>query len=278
MTDEIAKIRSIIAEKVSGKIVAAHDEFGHHYKLPSGVIVDSVTTKLILDKPHLVKWAIRMAFEWMEQDNRWQKLNITNRDTYLQGATLAHTDVRDDAGSIGHQVHAVLEEYLNKWIASGLSPLDIKTFVKQDANYRVFGATRSAEAGFKKYQVIPVASELLVGSEKYKCAGTLDALMLNVSFPGFPELELWDFKSSNAVNDQYALQIAAYKKFFEDMTGLKIKRCRILHLDKTSDKFKFYNVPRLPQALKAFKAIATVYDWTKDGHKKLVEDKVVIKI
>lgn len=278
MQTEANRIRSIIEEKVIGKIQAAHDEFGHHYKLPSGKVVDSVTTKLIIEKPHLIKWAIKLGFEWMERDGRWAKLTKENREEYLQGMMLAHTEVRDDAGNVGHIAHEVIENYLNDWIKNGNPTPDIRTLIKEGTNYRVYGVARSCEASFKKYQVIPIASEILVGSEKYACAGTLDALMLNVSFPEFPEIELWDWKSSNQVNDQYALQVAAYKKFFEDMTGLKITRCRILHLDKFSDKYKCYNVPNLPQALKAFKGIAAAYDWVKNGKKKLIEDKIIVSL
>lgn len=275
---EVSRIQNIIQSKVTGRVVAAHDEFGHHYKLPSGEVVDSVTTKLIVDKPHLIKWAVRMGFEWMEQENRWQRLNKDNRDEFLKGAILAHTDYRDTAGSIGHQAHAVIEQYLNTWMAMGAEPKDIKDLVPFGSQYQVFGAVRSAEAGFKKYHVVPVASELLVGSDKYQCAGTLDALMLYVFAPGVYELELWDFKSSNQVSDSYALQVSAYKKFFEDMTGLKIKRCRILHIDKYSDKFKFYNVPNIVKAFKAFKAINEVYNWVNNHSAKLIEDKIIIKI
>jgi len=235
------EVRLAIKENVIGKITAAHDSFGHHYKLPSGKIVDSVTTKLVVDKPHLIKWAIRMGFEWMEQDNRFQKLNKTNRDEFLQGAMLAHTDIRDDAGNVGTRGHDVIEQYMKEWISSGHRPVDIKTLVPADAHYRVVAIARSAEAIFNKYHCIPVATEILVGSEKWNCAGTLDAMVLTEEFPGFPQLELWDWKSSNSVQDSYAMQIAAYKMFFEEMTGYKIDKCKVMKLDKYSDRFKIYN-------------------------------------
>jgi hypothetical protein len=50
------KIKGIIKEKVDGKIIPKHDEFGHHYQfVKTGKIVDSVTTQLNwLAKPHLI--------------------------------------------------------------------------------------------------------------------------------------------------------------------------------------------------------------------------------
>jgi predicted RecB family nuclease len=92
------------------------------------------------------------------------------------------------------------------------------------------------------------------------------------------ELTLVDWKLANSIDDTYAVQTAAYKKMFEKMTGLKIKRVRVMKIDKFSDKFKCYNVPGLPAALKAFQNISKVYDWMYDGKKKLIEDKIIVTI
>lgn len=279
----VEKYRSVVTERVVGKIRADHDETGHWYILPTGKREASVTTKLILDKPHLIKWAIRLAFEWMEVEERWKKLNPSNRDEYLQGATLAHTEERDTAGSIGHQAHAVLEKYLEDWILKGKPAEDIKTFIPEGSHYKVFGACRSAEAGFKEYKIIPIASEILVGHEKirkngdtvYSGAGTLDAIMFNTETK---KLELWDFKTSNQVSDPYAMQVAAYKEFFEKMTGLKISKCRVLQIDKYSDKYLCYNVNDTKNAFKAFVAISSVYDWLHNGRLKLTKDKEIVTL
>lgn len=261
-------------------IIPKHDDRGHHYQFPSGEIVDSVTTKLIVDKPHLVKWAAKMAFEWMEEGNRWEKLTIENRDEYLQGACLAHTDVRDTAGSLGTLAHETVERYLNDWMANDRRPNDIQDFLPvmkegEKLDYRVIGAVRSAEASFDKYTIVPLASEIVVGSTKFNCAGSLDDIMYNWKTD---EIELWDTKTSNQVSDTYAMQVAAYKKFFEEMTGLKVGKCYIRLLDKFSNRFKVYKVPNLPAAFKAFKAITTVYDWQYNGKKKLIEDKKIVKL
>lgn len=270
--------RTIISEKVIGKIIPEHSEFGHFYRFPSGKLVSSVTTKLVVDKPHLVKWAAKMAFEWMEQENRWQKLTIENRESYLQGAVLAHTDVRDDAGNVGTQGHNVIDEYMKIWIATGNRPEDIRTLVPEGSHYRVVAIARAAEAIFNKFHCVPIATEIVVGSEKWNCAGSLDAMVMTEEFPGFPQLELWDWKSSNNISDSYAMQVSAYKSFFEEMTGLKIAKCKVVKLDKYSDKFKIYNIPNLPSAFKAFKAISSVYDWLNNSKSKLTEDKKIIKV
>ncbi len=296
----IEVIKEIINKKVVGKIIAQHDNKGHHYLIgkhilngmqfqigKNSVLVDSVTTKLIIEKPHLIKWSIRIAFEWME--SRWSTMTSENRDSYLQGAILAHTELRDFAGDVGHQAHKSLEDWANDWINTG-ERKDISLFFPPEidktipdvirkpqevARYRAIAAARSGAAVFLKTGCIPIACELLVGSRRYKSAGTLDMLVWN---PETSEIELWDYKSSNNVQDSYALQVAAYKKFFEDMTKLKVGKTKILHLSKDYDKFSLYTIPDIDDAFKAFAAISKVYDWRENGRKKLIRDIKTITI
>lgn len=262
------QILKTIQYKVNGRWVACHDDRGHHYRnTDTGVLVDSVTTKLIVEKPHLVPWAVEKGIEWLEIDDRWSKLKTIERKDYINGARLAFTEVRDDAGFVGHEAHQSIEDYCIHWINTNSKPEDIRSFITS-TDPRVFAVARSAELVFNKYNVTPVATEILVGSVQYNCAGTLDMLVLNDS----GKLELWDWKSSNHVSDTYAMQVAAYKKFFEQMTGLKISKVKIMHLSKNYDKVDIYVVPNIGDALKAFNHIAKVYDWINNRKKKLDKD------
>lgn len=273
---EISRVRAIIKEKTEGKITPEHTIAGHFYRFPSGKLVSSVTTKLIVDKPHLVKWAAKMSAEWLLDGDRHLRITAENKEEYIRGAILSHTDKRDDAADVGTLAHETVERYLNAWMETNERPKDIKEFLPPgDLDYRVIGAARSAEASFDKYSIVPLASEIVVGSEKFNCAGSLDDIMFN-TLTG--SIELWDTKTSNQVSDSYAMQVAAYKKFFEEMTGLKVARCYIRKLDKFSNKFKVYQIPNLPSAFKSFKAISSVYDWQENGKAKLIEDKKIIKI
>jgi hypothetical protein len=271
----IEEVRAIIEEKVVGKIEACHSETGHHYKfVDTGVVVDSVTTKNILEKKHLIPWAIGLAIEFLEKDNRWQRLETSERESLVKAAKLQHTDVRDEAGNVGSIAHKIIEAYTDQWIATGEKPSDIKTFIDNPfVDYRVFAAARSAEAVYNKYGAVPVISEILVGVSPIG-AGTLDLIVMNEK----GELELWDWKTSNSISDYYSVQTAAYKYFFEKMTGLRIKKVRVMKIDKFSDKFKAYNVPNLPDAFNTFKNLSKVYDWVNNGKKKLIEDKIIVQL
>lgn len=274
--NKIEQVKKIISEKVNNKIVAEHSVFGHFYRFTSdNSIIASVTTRNILEKKHLPIWAVKLAIEFLEEGDRWKRLKGSERNELIKAAQFIHTDVRDTAGTIGSRVHKILEDFETEWITTGLKPKDIRKFILPEDDPRVYGGARSGEAAFEKYKVIPIAIELLVGIPGIG-AGTLDLIVINEK----GELELFDHKTSNFVkgNDFYACQVATYKFFFEKMTGLKIKRSRIIHLDKWSNKFHVYNVPNEKQAYDIFKHLSKVYDWLNNGEEKLKEDKIIVKI
>lgn len=266
----LAEVKRNIRKNVEGKIKAVHTLDKHRYQLPGGLLVDSVTTRNILDKPHLLPWAVGLAIDFFEEDQRWKQLKGPTREALLVTAKFLANSTRDDAGLVGTKAHDILDTWCKKWITTGKKPGDIRRYAiaRKIEDHRVWGAIRSGEASFKKYNVVPVASELLVGWGK-EGAGTLDLLVLNEK----GELELWDWKTSNGVDDFYAMQVAAYRWFFQKMTGLKIAKVRIFRLAKESDRFHCYNVPRPNEAYASFRCLSKVYDWRQNLDKKLVEDK-----
>lgn len=273
MTKE--KVVQIIKDKVMGKWVAQHDAKGHHYRnTDTGAVVDSVTTKNIIEKEHLRPWAVKMAIEWMESDDRWNKYLAAKtepKNEYLQGAILAHTGVRDDAGNVGTHVHDAAEKFLLEWIETGVKPDDIIKFIAPDAldDGRVWAGARSVKKLFdERPDVIPVASELLVGSVALNGAGTLDLLVLNKGV-----LEVWDFKTSNSIDKiGYSMQIAAYSSMFTTMTGLRPKNWRVVKISKDFDKVEIHRLVNYKKALDCFKAISRVYDLIKSNAFTLERD------
>lgn len=268
--DTVEYIKGIIKLKVTDIWAPNHDGSGHRYlNTKTGHNLRSVTTKLgILGKPHLTKWAVRMGIEWLKEEDRWVRLHHESwAEEMLSGAQMAHLDVRDDAGGVGTVAHHAIERYINEWIATGDRPLDIKAFAKDGDDPRAIASMRAVEAFFHKHDIEPIASELLVGDIRYS-AGTLDFLCFMDG-----KLSLLDWKTSNSVDAiSYSMQVAAYKYFFEAMTGLKIKQCKILHLSKDYDKFTVYNVTGMSKAWKAFKQICGVYDWMYSSGEKISKD------
>lgn len=269
---QIETIKQIIKDKVEGVWEARHDGTGHRYvHLPSGIYQRSVTTKIggVIAKPHLTKWAVKMGVEWLIKDKRYLKLESEHwHDEMINGAQLAHTDTRDDAGNVGSVAHNAAERYLNEWLDTGIKPT--RSMVAYGINTpdpRSVASMRAIEAFFGKHEITPIASEILVGDVKYS-AGALDFLAIMDG-----KLTLIDFKTSNSVDQiGYSMQVAAYKYFFEAMTGIKIEKCIILHLSKDYDKFEVYKINALPQAWKIFKQVCSIYDWMYGTRDKIIKD------
>jgi len=275
-TDEkVEKIQEIIKLKVLGVWESCHDDSGHRYRnTKTGHVQRSVTTKLaILSKPHLLAWGVKMGALWlMEGDRAQQLLNPNATEAMIQGMQMAHTDIRDNAGAIGNSAHSGIQRWINQGIADGYMSEDIIFFAPPNCDTRAIAAMRSVQKLFKEKNIIPIASEIIVGDILFS-AGQLDFLCF---WDG--DLCLVDWKSSNQVSQEYILQVVGYLKFWESMTGIKIKKAKIAHISKDSDKYTIYKVPNFGKAWKAFKQICHVYDWKIDKSNALKKDIKIISI
>lgn len=270
------QIRQIIQDKVIGKVKACHNEDGHWYQVDGSLkLTASVTTKLgVLNKPHLSKWQIRVALEWMQVGDRWERLNQKETSNeMLLGAMASPYDVRDEHGFVGTIAHQAAEDYIKEYLISEVQPESMTKFLPLNCDVRAIASTRGIEMFFKKNNIVPIASEILVADKKY-AAGTLDFICLMNG-----KLTLIDFKTSNAIDEiSYSMQVAAYKYFFEKMTGLKIQQCKILHLSKINDRFTVYRINDLKEAYKTFKNVCLIYDWINNPDKKVEKDVVRVVI
>lgn len=256
-------LQDAIRNTVEGKLVPAHDTFGHHYRfVDTGKIVDSVTTKMIIDKPHLAKWAGRLAAEYVIEHRHQIDADVQG---VIKRASLAHEDIRDGAGDIGTRAHDVVEKYVLDWIYTDVKPSDMAKYSDPFDVPQVKSASRAAQAFFDQYPLIqPISSELLVGDEKLGVAGTLDLLALEEG-----KVCVVDWKTSNAVNDDYAIQVAVYGELFKRMTGIKVEKYYIVKLSKKDGTFELHEVLQPRRALAAGKGVFKAYDWFKNGNDKL---------
>lgn len=268
--EKVEKIQEIIKLKVTGVWEPRHEAGYHRYfHNPSGYYQRSVTTKLgILSKPHLLAWAVRVGIDWLCQEDRLDRLKVEQwKDEMISGAILAHTDIRDSAGSVGTKSHSAAERFLNQWIADGEMPKDITVFMDKDKDDpRAIAGARSFQLACEQKDIIPICAEIIVGHPKIS-AGALDILCL---WQG--ELCLLDIKTSNYVDKSFRYQLAAYRAMLEYMTGLKIKKVKILHLSKDMDKYVIYDVKELSKAWQTFKSICRVYDDVMSNKEKIVKD------
>lgn len=295
------KIKQIIENKVIGKIIPRHDEKGHHYEFVGlDVIRDSVTTILgIMAKPHLVAWAARRSVEFLKIDKRGEMLvnhpDAAIRESIAKQAAEAHIRAKEDAGDVGGLAHEVIENYIKEWIKTGTRPKDIRLLFKTapgkieggfyleqynlsiiESDLRSVAAARSVEKLFQTIgNVTPIAAEILVGDPDIS-AGTLDFLCL---LDG--ELAILDWKSSNQIDKRsYPLQVAAYRKFLQKMTGLKIKELKVIKISKELDKYEKWTVHNPDHAYKMFKILSKFYhEWFIINPDLLItKDKNIIKL
>lgn len=260
MQKSVAEIQAIIAEKIpDGLIVPRHDSEGHKYEYtPSGIVYPSVTTRLeVVNNPHLKRWAARIAIEYI--DRNWD-IVPQNREAHYKAATLAHEDELKDAGGIGTQGHQVIEDYMRVWLKSGVRPADIRTFIYGEDS-RLWAITRSCEQFLTDFEVIPIASELLVASVKYGFAGTLDSLLMVKKGDKYV-FAIGDWKSSNDIHKhEYAMQVAAYYRALFELTGLRPEELLIVRLDKERMKYEVLRVTDRPAAFRAFMHASKLYDY-----------------
>lgn len=137
--------------------------------------------------------------------------------------------IRDAAGDRGSTVHKLTEQYDDGLEVSLMKPIQINPF---DTVHKIQYSMQEW-AMFERYvnfrQRFPLeilAMEMQLISEKYEEAGTLDRY---VEIDG--KRMILDIKTSNALYDHYWLQLAAYKRMFEDISGQTVDAVGILWLN-----------------------------------------------
>lgn len=312
------QIKNVLAEKmIPGLVIPDHDAQGHHYiYTPTQMRCDSVTTQSgILDMPHLKKWAANEAVKFI--DKNWSIITPENKADMFQAAIFAHQDLFEDSGQVGTAGHNVIERYLKQWIATNNKPGDIRAFIGGLNDTRATAISRSAEMFFNDFEIIPLASELLVFSQKFKFGGTLDALAMigktiekgMQTLPGMEPCKheaqliisnsgrickcmacgrkvqyffaLLDFKTSNSIiKPEYPMQVSAYWQGLYEMTGLRPEMLIIIQLNKDRGKYNAMLVTDRVASFRAFKHLISVNQWLNNGKDKLApfEPKTIISL
>lgn len=274
--------KQLIWDNVIGKIKFIGNEDFHLYEFENGVRQASVTTKNIMEKPFLYDYSAKKAFEYLESEG-FNNIKPHNRTVHLANAIDARKVVlRDSADNVGTPSHDVIEKYIKHWIRYGKLAKDITTFIERKfvtddetgieaevTDPRIYACVRSAENWCRKVQdkITPLFAEIIVGDERYS-AGKIDFVF---EWNDTKELCVLDWKTSNAIYDDYAIQATAYSKFLEHMIGRKVT-AMIAHLSKDKDSYEIYTVNDMAKNYIAFKANCTIYDWLHNGREKLAKD------
>lgn len=181
---------------------------------------------------------------WKDEDNRRWYLPDCDDFPYISSSTLVGIAKtyryrgfkKDDksakrlqkAGQIGTNIHAVFEQYNRKQLGEDfyVDPKICTRYSQILLNYIKKVELISLNEG----EVKVVEVERGVINSLYKYAGRFDVL---VTVGG--EYEIWDYKTSRQVKEEDGWQLASYMLALL-LEGIKVKRVRIIHIDKISYK------------------------------------------
>lgn len=217
----------------------------------------SVTTVTGLEeKPALKKWFAKMAVIHLQKKMLAAVNNpFIDARTALKGLVvddvineaIARPDtIKDEAANKGKRVHKIIEKFFK---GEEIHPGgDIKLQIDNFFEWA------------RKTKVIPIASEKMVYSKKYKYAGTLD-LVAQVTIDSVPAHYVIDFKTSNGIWLSHKLQLAAYLIAYEEMTKERMNAGAILRIDKNSGDIEWheFSLDELLDYFEEFKRLCEIW-------------------
>lgn len=254
--DIAEKYKKILLEKLPpGSIIPAHTADGHFYYVEKSVrTFPSVTGALqVIKDPSLMNWKMNCALDYIWNSCQ-EKMPQDICDIQILLANAKNEPQKDfeDAGNIGKVTHDRRQSYYQDWINTGVRP-DVKDYMKEEDDPRLWSGMRAISKFCDDTGYIPVATELLLWSDKLGLAGTLDDLGI---IDG--KLVLCDLKTSNQAKDQYWFQIAMYYQMLIERTGLKPRECFVLKTSKENGTYVLEYLKDIRKLVSYAKAIIKV--------------------
>lgn len=166
----------------------------------------------------------------------------------IESAAKAPDQVKEAAADLGTRAHAYFDKVVKgEEIKVDEVPEDIRTPVS------------SFLAWLKESGIQMVMGDTRVASLKDKFGGSLDAL-------GWKDGRyiLLDWKTSNGIYDEYALQVAAYAQAFEETFGVRIGEAHIVRFGKTTPDFEHKELANLTVSYGAFDHASQLQSMLKD--------------
>jgi hypothetical protein len=228
---------------------------GHSYKI-DGQSVDGVTTLIKggLPKPALMYWSARTVAEYVA-DNLDQVTGMAGmgRNSIVAALKEVPWTARDQAAAKGTEIHGLAEKLLHDQ--------------EVDVPEPVAGFVESCVAFLDQYEVKPIAIEAVIGSRRWRYAGTADALV-DMRLPDGKQVRaVMDYKTgASGIWPDVALQLAAYRNgdVYLDADGRE-QDLTALGLDETAyavwlraDGYDVYPVNAGPDVFNVFNHLSYV--------------------
>ena len=196
------------------------DEKEHRYTLNKEWVPGVTTVIGFLPKPWLVPWAAKSVTECLKEywlpDKKYTKKEI---DDLLYLGKTAHTRKKEEAAEKGLTAH----DWFEQFIKTGQEPPLPK-------DKEVQNSIKGFKEWLKNNKVEWLGSEIVVGHEKHRYAGKIDALgKIN------GKMALIDFKTSSFVDYNFNIQLSGYQLALESMDCPPIEERWILQFPKKGD-------------------------------------------
>lgn len=196
-----------------------------HVYTAGGVDYPSVTKILgVIDNGKsnaLAIWARREALKLAQNElfgalDGGITLGYENVAEIIKSADRQPDRLKDAAADLGTRVHEAIDAYI-----LGKDPvLDEESAV---------GFTNFID-WMSKEKIRIISGDIPVASPEWGFGGRLDSVGVNDK----DEIIILDWKTSNALRDEYPLQVAAYAIAFEEMYGLRVAGGKVVRFGKTN--------------------------------------------
>ncbi|MBC8280132.1 MAG: hypothetical protein H8E48_05035 [Chloroflexi bacterium] len=208
----------------------------------NGTSYQRVTTALgIINKPALVPWATKTATEavrsllldkvksgdvrrtgrFMGRDQGKYDDYANAVDAMIVEAKKKPDSIKEDAADLGHLTHEFVDRINRCENPDGI--LEILQEVPENVLPAVKGATEYLE----DYKIQVISTEQIVWHPSLLFAGTFDGM----GWMG-DKLVLFDWKRSGGIYWEYALQLGAYARCFQEITGVMPDQAHVVRLSQ----------------------------------------------
>ena len=206
--------------------------------LVDGVAYARVTTALgIINKPALVPWATKLALTkvsdvLLDPAVRAELVTAVEEtpEAYegfvqrvIDRASKAPNEARDSRGAGGTETHRIIHEIIP------LSPDDQVEYLKS-VDEACRPAVWEALNFLTDYDIEVVDTERVVWLPELKVAGTIDGVGIRNG-----KIVIWDWKTSAGVYWETALQLGAYAKLLNKLTGRLVDSAFAVRLPRHAD-------------------------------------------
>lgn len=216
------------------------------YRVPGAKdLLPSVTTVLsVISKKFVSRWETGVALTKFRSrlDERLVagtsgSISVEELDLWTTEAHSEPAAHLEKAGGFGTGAHSIFESLLNAEAEGRTVPVDPKYEVVVEN----FNTWRKSMPELRVLQ-----NEMMVYSLEHQYAGAVDAVCKVGE-----KVVVMDWKTSNQIYVEYALQVAAYAKAFEEMTGTQVHEAWVVRFDKTKKK---------PPQIKVVKDLAETHE------------------